>query len=95
MNVPQFITRNFFSFRFEIRHLTRNEFAAASCDRDLAQNFSHRITACWFCASGDFKCDRQQRIAGKDRDAVTENFVAGSAATSEIVVVHARQIVVD
>ena len=43
----------------------------------------------------DFERDRQQRVAREDCDAVPENFVARRATSAEIVVVHAREIVVD
>ena len=42
----------------------------------------------------NFKRDREQRVAREDGDAVTEDFVASGAAAAEIVIVHARQIVV-
>ena len=43
----------------------------------------------------NFEGDGEQCVACKDGNTVTENFVAGRAAAPEIVVVHARQIVVN
>src|SRR6202030_2082035 len=40
-----------------------------------------------------FKGDRQQRISRQHGDTVAKNFVASWPATPEIVVIHARQIV--
>ena len=95
MDVTEFSARNFFPFRFEICHLAGNEPAAAGRDRDLAKHFRHGIAARRFGAGRNFERDGKQRVARKDGNAVTENFVAGRAAAPEIVVVHARQIVVN
>ena len=61
----------------------------------LAKHFRHGIAAESFHAGRNFERDGEQRVARQDGNAVTENFVAGRAAAPEIVVVHARQIVVN
>jgi hypothetical protein len=45
--------------------------------------------------SGDLERDRQQSVASQDRDAVAENFVTGGTTAAQIVVVHAREIIVN
>ena len=42
----------------------------------------------------NFKRDRQQRVSSQHGDAVAENFVARRAAAPEIIVIHAREIIV-
>ena len=50
----------------------------------------------WVAAIGeDLERQRVQRIAGEDRGAFVEGAVHGRLAAAQIVIVHARQIVVD
>ena len=68
---------------------------AARRDGDFANDFAQIVTRPALRLRRNFKRDRQQRVAREHRDAVAEDLVAGRAAAPEIVVIHAREIVVD
>ena len=53
------------------------------------------VTRPAFCLGGDFKCLREEGVAGQHGDAFAEDFVIRGLAPAEIVVVHRGQIVVD
>ena len=95
MDVTQLRAIDPVAFGFEVGHLTGDQFLASGGDGDFAKDFAQIVARPCLRFGRDFEGDREQRVAGKDGDAVSENFVAGRAAAAEIVVVHAREIVVD
>src|SRR5207248_7103181 len=76
-----------------IGDLTGDQFATARSRRNLANDLCRRVTPGRLCARGDFECNGEKTIAGEDSDAFPKDFVAGGAATTKIVIIHARQIV--
>ena len=59
--------------------------------RQFANQRSHKIR---LGIGGDnLKCQRRHRVAGQDRDRLTEDFVIGGPAATKIIVIHRRQIV--
>src|SRR5205085_1641084 len=82
------------AFGFEIGDLASNQFLASGRGRDLTENFWQRIAPRQSDRRGNLKRDREQRVAGENGDAFAKNFVTRRAAAAEIVVIHAREIVV-
>ena len=94
MNVANERAIGWSPFCLEIGDLTGDQFATARSRRNLANDLCRRVTPGRLCARGDFECNGEKTIAGEDSDAFPKDFVAGGAATTKIVIIHARQIVI-
>src|SRR5256885_16009634 len=95
MNVTKIVEADFLTFRLEIGNLAGNQFATSRGDCYFAKQCERIVTMRRLRAGNDFERDSEQRVAGEDGNAVAKNFVTGGTPAAEIVVVHAREIVVD
>src|SRR5207253_1075167 len=86
---------NFFSFTFEVCNLACDQLAAAGGLGNFVNQDIRWIARSRRRFSSNLKRERQERIACKDGDAIAEYLVAGRLSAPEIIVVHARQIVVN
>ncbi len=95
VNVAQLRAIDPLAFAFEIGNLAGNQSPAAGGDGDFAKNRAQIVARPRLRLRRDLKGDREQRVTRQNRDAVAKNLVTGRATAPEIVVVHAREIVVD
>jgi len=83
------------TFAFEVGDLPGNERPASGGLGKFLQKCGDGVTRGAFGCGEDFKRDGEQRVPGEDGDAFTEDLVAGGAAPAKVVVVHAREVVMD
>ena len=95
MDVAQLRAVDAAALGLEIGHLAGDQFLASGRRRDFTEDFAEIVTLRALDVRRDFEGNRQERVAGQDGDAVAEDLVAGGAAATEIVVVHAGEIVMD
>jgi len=95
MNKLQLTERSFPAFAFEIEHLTRNEPPASGGMREFRHQGRRRIAFRRGCGRKNFESHCQERIPREHGNSFAENFVICGASASKIVVVHARQIIVN
>jgi hypothetical protein len=95
MNVPQLRAVDAAALGLKIGHLTRDQFLASRRSGDFTKDFAEIIALGVLNVRRNFERDCQQGVTGKNGNAISENFVAGRAAATEIVVVHAREIVMN
>ena len=94
VNVSQLRACDRLAFGFEIGDLAGDESAAAGAGGDLLEDSAQRVAARGLGAGGNLEGDGEERVARKNGDSFPEGLVASGAAAAEIVIIHARQIVV-
>ncbi len=87
--------RGFPALGFQVGHLAGNQATAPRCDGEFAEKIPRLVARGFPDSRQNLKRLRQKRIPGEHGDALAENFVRGRASPPEIVIIHARQIVMD
>ena len=95
MDEPQCTQGELFALAFKIGHLARDELAAPGGLGEFAQKRGDGIARGALRGGEDFKRDGEQGVPGKHGDPLAKDLVAGGATPAQIVVVHAREVVVD
>ncbi len=91
----EFAAGGFPALGFQVGHLAGNQATAACCDGEFAEKIPRLVARGFPGSRQNLKRLRQKRIPGEHGDALAENLVRGRASASEIVIVHARQIIMD
>ena len=95
MNELKLRAGGFPSFKLEIENLSRDQPSAAGGMCELAEERCRRVARERPGVGKYFESDRQQRVSGKHRDPFAKNLVARRAPAAEVIIVHARQIVMN
>ena len=94
MDIAQLVSFDVPALGFEVRNLASNQLLASRRDCDLAQQDRHVIAWRRLRGRNNFKRDCQQRVSSEHGDAVAEDFVTRGTPAPEIIVIHAREIIV-
>lgn len=96
LHVPDFVDREFSTFRVEIERLTTSHSGPARGARKTQRKFStNRCVGMRSRRSENFECERQQRVTSEDRGRLVKLKMHGGTAAPEIIVIHGRQIVMN
>ena len=95
MNEFQTRRADFLILRFEIRHLTTDEMRTPGGLGKLTKKIPYSVACGRFGAGQNLECNRQQGISCQYRDALAEYLVRCRSSAPQVVVVHARQVIVN
>ena len=82
-------------FGEQVFHLTTDQATAAGCIGQFAHQRMGQPGAVGVVPGENHKCFREQRIAGEKGGGLVELAVGGGSPATEVVVVHAREVVVN
>src|SRR5450432_921952 len=95
MNVTKLRMTDWLTFSFKVGDLSGDQSSAAGGDGNLAENLAKIIVKRGVCFGRNLERDCQKSVACKYCDAVAEDFMTGGPAAAEIIVIHAREIIMD
>jgi hypothetical protein len=95
MDVTELVRRDFFAFSLQIGDLARDKLKGSGSGSQFEDYLLMRVSIPAAAPGGNFEGLCKQGIAGEDSNAFPEHFVIGGFATTKIIVIHGRQVVVD
>ena len=95
MEFTQFFCSYFFAFSIKVQALTAYHTKVTCAHCHFAYNFNQNCRVNILLFQHYFKCQSQKTVACQNCHSFTINFVVGQTTTTIVIIVHARQIIMN
>ena len=95
MQFAQLLRRNLFAFKFQIKALAANHTEVTGTHSHFAYSFNQNFRINILLFQHYLKCQSEQAVTGKHCHSFTKNLMIGQTAAAIIIVIHARQVIVN